>query len=85
MKKAKMVVLSVLLVAFAFSMVASASDLWPGWFKKGSQTTKIDHGTTGGTTTDQTYSVAEPAAILLLGAGLVTLGIYAKRKRGKQQ
>ena len=31
------------------------------------------------------YSVAEPAAIALLGAGLVSLGIYAKRKRGKKQ
>jgi len=30
-------------------------------------------------------SVAEPAAIALLGAGLVSLGIYAKRKRGKKQ
>ena len=32
-----------------------------------------------------TYSVAEPAAILLLGAGLVSLGVYAKKKRGKKQ
>jgi hypothetical protein len=31
------------------------------------------------------YSVAEPAMVLLLGAGLVSLGIYAKRKRGKKQ
>ncbi len=30
-------------------------------------------------------SVAEPAAIVLLGAGLVSLGIYAKRKRGKKR
>ena len=30
------------------------------------------------------YSVAEPAAIALLGAGLVSLGIYAKRKRNKK-
>jgi len=29
--------------------------------------------------------VAEPAAIALLGMGLVTLGIYAKKKRGKKQ
>jgi hypothetical protein len=28
--------------------------------------------------------VAEPAAIALLGAGLVTLGFYAKKKRGKK-
>ncbi|HPW18352.1 MAG TPA: PEP-CTERM sorting domain-containing protein [Candidatus Aminicenantes bacterium] len=31
------------------------------------------------------YSVAEPAAIALLGAGLVSLGIYAKKRRGKKQ
>ena len=30
-------------------------------------------------------SVAEPAAIALLGAGLVSLGFYAKKKRGKKQ
>ena len=30
------------------------------------------------------YSVAEPAAIALLGAGLVSLGIYAKHKRNKK-
>lgn len=30
------------------------------------------------------YSVAEPAAIALLGAGLVSLGVYAKKKRGKK-
>lgn len=30
------------------------------------------------------YAVAEPAAIALLGAGLVSLGIYAKKKRGKK-
>ena len=29
------------------------------------------------------YNVAEPAAVVLLGAGLVSLGIYAKRKRNK--
>ncbi|TFG92110.1 MAG: PEP-CTERM sorting domain-containing protein [Syntrophobacterales bacterium] len=30
-------------------------------------------------------SVAEPAAIVLLATGLVSLGLYAKRKRGKKQ
>ena len=30
------------------------------------------------------YSVAEPASIALLGAGLISLGIYAKRKRNKK-
>jgi hypothetical protein len=31
-----------------------------------------------------TYSVAEPSAIALLGAGLVALGFYAKRKNHKK-
>ena len=31
------------------------------------------------------HSVAEPAAIVLLGAGLISLGIYAKRKRDKKK
>ena len=30
------------------------------------------------------FSVAEPAAIVLLGAGLVSLGFYVKRKRNKK-
>ncbi len=32
-----------------------------------------------------TYSVAEPASIALLGAGLVTLGLYARKKNGKKK
>jgi hypothetical protein len=31
-----------------------------------------------------TYSVAEPASIALLGAGLIALGIYAKKKNNKK-
>jgi hypothetical protein len=31
------------------------------------------------------YFVAEPAALVLLGAGLVTNGLYAKGKRGEKQ
>jgi len=31
------------------------------------------------------HSVAEPAAIALLGAGLVSLGVYAKKKRDKKR
>ncbi len=30
-----------------------------------------------------TYSVPEPAVIALLGAGIVSLGLYAKRKKKK--
>ena len=78
MKKAKVVVLSLVLMAFVLSTVASAAELWPGWFSH-------HHRGTSHTTDTQTYSVAEPAAILLLGAGLVSLGLYAKRKRGKQR
>jgi hypothetical protein len=84
MKKAKIVSLSLILLFFVLSTVASASEMWPGWFKK-----NRTHGTatTGGTTVtgNGTVSVAEPAAIMLLGAGLVSLGLYAKRKRGKKQ
>jgi hypothetical protein len=32
----------------------------------------------------ETFAVPEPGAIVLLGAGLVSLGIYAKRKQGKK-
>ncbi len=31
------------------------------------------------------YSVAEPATVILLGAGLVSLGLYAKRKRNNKK
>jgi len=37
----------------------------------------------GGNQTGNTSKVAEPAAIVLLGAGVISLGIYAKRKRKK--
>ena len=77
MKKAKMGILSLILMFVVVSAVASASDMWPGWFKS-------DHGT-GDTGGGPVQSVAEPAAIVLLGAGLVSLGLYAKRKRAKKQ
>jgi hypothetical protein len=77
MKKARIAVFVLIFLSF----VLSASAGWPGWFKKapGGGTDGDGQGDPG------TYSVAEPAAILLLGAGLVSLGIYAKRKRGKKQ
>jgi hypothetical protein len=56
MKKAKVLSLSLILLFFVLSTVASAG-----------------------------YSVAEPTAILLLGAGLVSLAVYAKKKRSKKQ
>jgi hypothetical protein len=82
MKKAKVIILPLILLAFVLSSVASASESWPGWFKHHKDGTTGGHGKGGG---GQTYSVAEPAAVLLLGAGLISLGIYAKRKRGKQR
>jgi len=87
MKKAKIVALSLVLLFLALSTVASAADMWPGWFSKNrTHGTATSNGTTYGTNgTNGTVSVAEPAAILLLGAGLVSLGLYAKRKRGKKQ
>lgn len=81
MKRAKIVALSIILLFFVLSTVASAAEMWPGWFKsKRTHSTVINHGTTSGV-----VSVAEPAAILLLGAGLVSLAVYAKKKRGKKQ
>ena len=43
----------------------------------------LEAGGVGGNQSGNTSRVAEPAAIVLLGAGLVSLGIYAKRKRKK--
>jgi hypothetical protein len=84
MKKAKAISLSLILLFVVLSTVGSAAEMWPGWFKKHSPKSTV---TSGGTTVppNGTVSVAEPAAILLLGAGLVSLGLYAKRKRGKKQ
>lgn len=82
MKKAKVLALSLILLFFVLSTVASAAGMWPGWWKHNPKTGHIGEGsTTGG----NGYSVAEPLTILLLGTGLVSLGIYAKRKRGKKQ
>ena len=43
----------------------------------------VEAGGGWGNQSGKTSRVAEPAAIVLLGAGLVSLGIYAKRKRKK--
>jgi hypothetical protein len=85
MKKAKVVAISLILLFVVLSTVASASEFWPGWFKKHNHASSVNHSATVGTTDGTTYSVAEPAAIVLLGAGLVSLALYAKQKRGKKQ
>jgi hypothetical protein len=64
----------VFLLMLTIASVASASDLGPRR-KPGNRNRR----------TSPPVSVAEPAAIALLGAGLVSLGIYASKKRSKKQ
>jgi hypothetical protein len=78
MRKYCLPVLSLILLFFILSTVASAAEMWPGWWKHNPKTGHNNEGGNG-------YSVAEPTAILLLGAGLVSLAVYAKKKRGKKQ
>jgi len=59
----------IILILLAVASFASAADLGP----------RRRHGDRG-----PVRSVAEPTAIALLGAGLVSLGIYARKKRGKK-
>ena len=63
----------ILVSLLTMASVASASGLHPYWRPKHPRHPAPPTG------------VAEPAAIALLGMGLVTLGIYAKKKRGKKQ
>ena len=76
----------VILLFFALSTAAAASDSWPGWLKSLSTTSETNHDTTrgAGSTGTNGYYVPEPQAFALLGLGLVSLGIYAKRKQGKK-
>ena len=53
--------------------VASASDFGPRRWHRNRNRPPAPH------------SVVEPTAIALLGVGLVSLGIYAKKKRAKKQ
>ncbi len=69
MKKLSVSVYAILLMFFILSTIAGAAYSWPERQKPG-----------GGC-----YRVAEPMAIVLLGAGLVSLGVYAKKKRGKKK
>jgi len=60
---------AVSIVLWAAASAANASDFGPRHRRKGA-----DH--------EQPHSVAEPASIALLGAGLVSLGLYARKKLG---
>lgn len=84
MRKYRISALSLVLLFLVLSTVASAAEMWPGWFKSHrTHSTSTTHGTT--VNDNGVVSVAEPLTIVLLGAGLLSLGLYAKRKRGKKQ
>jgi hypothetical protein len=85
MKKAKVVVLSLVLLVLVLSAVAGVSELWPGLFKEHNPAPAVHNDPAAGTTDGPDYVLPEPAAVLLLGAGLVSLGLYARLKRGKQR
>ncbi|MEO0250275.1 MAG: PEP-CTERM sorting domain-containing protein [candidate division WOR-3 bacterium] len=65
----KRTILGVALLLGAFSIAVFGGDFGP-WSRRGRR---------GGR-----YSVAEPAAIVLLGAGLASVGAYAIKKRKKK-
>jgi LPXTG-motif cell wall-anchored protein len=69
MKKLKVLPAVVLVLAFAVTAFASDAGPWGG--RRGRH-----HG--------GSHGVAEPAAIVLLGAGLASLGVYAFKKRNKK-
>ena len=85
MKKAKVVVLSLILLVLVLSAAAGVSELWPGLFKGNTHVAAVNDNAARGTTEGADHAVPEPAAVLLLGAGLVSLGLYAKLKHGKQR
>ena len=74
MKTGKIAILAFVLLAAVISV--SAQTVEPPY---------LDDGPGPGPNGPRSFSVAEPAAIALLGAGLVSLGFYAKRKRAKKQ
>lgn len=74
---------------FVLSTVAAAQDRGQYRMKENGNPTPIHNNiaprTRGANSTGSSgYSVPEPQAIALLGAGLVFLGIYAKKKQGKK-
>ena len=54
--------------SFGIAMFLTAVPLMAGWGGRGGGCTRV----------------AEPASVLLLGAGLVSLAVYAKKKNGKK-
>lgn len=85
MKKAKLVVLSLFLLALVLSAAAGASEFWPSLFKLHNRASVDNADVAAGTKESADLAAADPAAILLLGAGLVSLGLYAKQKHRKWQ
>lgn len=69
MKKLK--ILPVVALILSFAVTAFAGDAGPWGGRRGNH-----HG--------GRHGVAEPAAIILLGAGLASLGVYALKKRDKK-
>ncbi len=85
MKKAKVVVLSLLFLVLILAAAAVVSELRPGLFKERNQAPGVSADAAVGKTDGADFVPAEPLAILLLGAGLVSLGLYANQKRRKYQ
>lgn len=77
-----------ILLLFALSAFAAAQDRGQYRTKETGNPAPIQNNlarTPGAQSTAANgYAVPEPAAIILLGAGLVSLGVYAKKKQGKK-
>lgn len=81
MKKAGVVVFSLILLVLVLAAAAGVSELRPGLFKELNPAPRVNDDAAAGTIDGADHVLAEPAAILLFGAGLVSLGFYAKKKR----
>ncbi len=85
MKKAKFAVFSLLLLAFVLVAATGVSELWPGLFNDRNPAPGVHSDDAVPATAGANDVLPEPAAILLLGAGLVSLGLYAKQKHRRHQ
>lgn len=82
MKKAKMVVLSLFLMIIALSTAAGVSGLWTGRAGKAAVAgTDLSAGSRP--IAAPSFRLAQTDSVLVLGAGLIFLGLYAKLKRAK--